>query len=456
MIFVHFFYPNHYMKKRFASFIICLMVLAAGCTETTDIGSNLINESDFPDTQVFDTITMQVNTIRVDSIQTAPPLTGIPYMLGKLNDPVTGSTAMGIFTQFVLPTNNINLGDSLRLDSIVLTLRYGNQTVYGQKDLPVSLTVYELTQEMLPGVTYYSNKSFAYNPNPIGYKNNFFFSPTDSVLLFNKKLKDVNGNDSLVYIKTEPHLRIRLANELGNRLLAQSGTFTFTDKNSFQQFFKGVYISASTNGNAVAFFDLLAARSRLSVYFSRGTLAPNLVIDFPIGTLSATNNYFVHDYAGSSVADVIAAPSPNSQTTAYVKGAAGLGFSLRFPYFDAFKDYAINKAELEFTALPNTFELYKLPSSLNLVSYDTINEQITRLITSTNVQEIDGPNGEKLNQYKLIFSFYAQQKLNGLIPDAIEKVLVDLQRTNPNIAVIGGPEHPDYPMKFRIYGTKLQ
>ena len=106
--------------------------------------------------------------------------------------------------------------------------------------------------------------------------------------------------------------------------------------------------------------------------------------------------------------------------------------------------------------LPNSFERYELPGTLALVTYDTTTNKITRSITTAVLAEEDGVNGEKLSKYKFVFSFYTQQKITGVVQNAIEQALVELQRSNPNRLVIGGPEHPQYPMKFSLICTQLQ
>lgn len=443
------------MKKLFPVLAACAVFCIAGCTDSTTIGGDLIDEDLFPNSFVIDTLTMQVSTFTADSIQTAPPLSGVPYLLGALNDDECGTSGLNLFTQIIPRTNNINLGDSLKLDSVVLSLDYSGTALYGQAGATASISVYELTEPMTAGIVYYSNKQFAYNPAPLGYLSNTLFTPADSVTLFNKIETDQNGNDSLTYYKAEPHLRIRLSQDFGNRLLSQSGTINLADKNSFQQYFKGFYISAASSGNTVAYIDMFGAFSKLTLYYSQGS-NKNRTLDFPVSSLSAMTNFFKHSYTGSAVGTALSATEPNGQETVYLQGAAGLGFKIDFPYLNTLQGYAVNKAELEFTALPNTFELYKLPNTLEIMSFDTVENIRKRIITSAVLTEEDGPNGEKLSKYKFVFSFYTQQKIIGDVVNAVEHVFLDFQRSNPNRIILGGPQHPQYPMKFRLVCTKLQ
>lgn len=443
------------MKKLLPFLTAWAVFCFNACTETTPIGADLIDDNEFPDSFVIDTVDMEVNTFTADSIQTAPPLSGVPYLLGAVNDDACGAAGMHIFTQIVPQTNNINLGDSLQLDSVVLQLDYAGTTLYGQSGAPASVTVYELTEPIVPATVYYSNKKFACNQVPLGYLANTIFSPADSVTIFNKVETDQNGADSLTYLKAPPHLRIKLSQDFGNRLLAQSGTINLADKNSFQQFFKGFYIAAASNGNSVAYIDMFGTYSRLTLYYRQGSIK-NRVLNFPIGALSAMTNYFTHNYTGSAAGTAMASVKPNGQETAYLQGAAGLGFSVNLLGLEAYQDFAVNKAELEFTALPDTYELYKLPNTLEIMSFDTVDNVYNRIITSAVVEEETNPDGEVLSKYKFVFNFYAQQKINGDVVNAIEHIFLDFQRSNPNRIILGGPQHPLYPMKLRLICTKLQ
>lgn len=443
------------MKSLLTGVFLLFLLFVNSCTKTTTIGGDLFNDDAFPESITIDTLTIEANTFISDSISTAPPVSGIPYLLGAVNDEIAGKTQAGIFSQLIIPTNNINLGDSLVLDSIVLTLRYFNKSVYGDADAPTGLTVFELTESMQAGNVYYSNKQFGFNPLPIGYLTDYYLAPSDSVTIFSKLLKDQNDQDSLVFVKTEPHIRIPLSRDFGNRILSQSGTINLSDNSNFRQYFKGLYISPSSSNNGIAYIDMLASRTRLTIYYSQGS-RKNLTLDLPVSALSAVSNYFKHDYSNTQVKTSMEQPKPNGQEIVYLKGAAGLGFSLNFPYLTNLNNYAVNKAELEMTVIPNSFELFQLPTTLALVTYDTTTNKILRSITTAVLTEEDGLNGEKLNKFKFVFSFYTQQKINGIVQDAIEQVFTELQRSNPNRIMIGGPNHPEYPMKFTLICTELQ
>jgi hypothetical protein len=76
-----------------------------------------------------------------DSIKTSSLFNNL---IGNMYDPVFGKTYASVFTEFRLPTTNIDLGltDTLFIDSVVLTLSYAN--TYGYEDVPQSFSVYVL------------------------------------------------------------------------------------------------------------------------------------------------------------------------------------------------------------------------------------------------------------------------------------------------------------------------
>ncbi len=71
-----------------------------------------------------------------------------------------------------------------------------------------------------------------------------------------------------------PHLRIKLSDELGNRLLSQIGDIAFQNDKNFQQFFKGLYILPTNTNNTIAFFDIISEQSKMTLYYTTDAGGP--------------------------------------------------------------------------------------------------------------------------------------------------------------------------------------
>ena len=338
-----------YLAKMYLAFLILCGSIA--CNESTDIGSNLINSNDLNNIFQTDTFTLQLSTIESDTIRTAPMIDfesnlARYYAVGSLNDEVFGQTTANAYLQLRLAGSDIDFGAGAILDSVVLVLKYENNALYGDTAATTSFYVHEMTEDFVADSIYYSDQTFAYDETLLGEKLNFVHQPNDS-LTVNFIFLDQNGEDSLATRRVEPHFRMRLNDELGQRLLAQSGTENFADDESFTDYFKGLYITADPNSNVMAHFNVLESLSSLVLYYSTDSLAGQ-AFAFRINSESAAVNHYTHDYSGTIIPDILASEQPNAQELGYLQGMGGLGLKLEMPYANALKNAAINKAELKF------------------------------------------------------------------------------------------------------------
>ena len=206
-----------------------------------------------------DTFSIVTSLVKEDSIRTDVSSLNL---LGLFNDPVFGLSSASFFTQVTLNGLNVDFGTGAVLDSAVLTMAYSN--LYGDTASPMSINVFEVTQQMSPDDAYYSNQKLTYNSTPI-------VSTT-----FTPKL-----NDS-VYVTFDstnkaPHLRINLGNTFGNKIMAESGTANLANNSSFTQFFKGFYItttdsvqntSLAPGQGSIVYFNMNSSLSTLTLYYN--------------------------------------------------------------------------------------------------------------------------------------------------------------------------------------------
>jgi len=467
-------FPTSYIKTAVMAMALAVVIAHTACSDSTSLGTNLITDEEFPNSLVTDTFSLVVNTIPSDSVSTSPIFDVVnnfarTYLLGTLNDPELGTANASIYTQIRLPNNDLDLGDDLKLDSAVLVLTHSDiNTIYGDSTSTLTVSVHEVLEDMQPFTTYYSNQRFAYNPIPIGQKQDFSFrssySTTDTTeinLITNPDVEvDVTVNDSVGYVITTRNsvnsLRIPLNSSFGNRLLAQSGTLNFDNRENFLQYFKGLYIQAhnTASANAIAKFNLVTSNTRLILYYQQGDIE-ELSIDFLINQNVAAINAFTHNYANSPIEQILAQDSPNGQETAYLQAMQGLGIQIDVPYLKNLGKVSINKAELSFTVIPTTANLYFPPNDLLLLGTDIeMPENLLAIATAPlSFEENDGLN---LESYTIVLNNYAQDKLEGLADTRVEQIFVNAQSINPNRAIVGGPNHPEYPMKLKIYYTPIE
>jgi len=153
-----------------------LAMVLPSCTEKNVVGVDVLPNQSGLNTTFTDTVTIISNTVKEDSLRTDTLFS--KHLLGNYNDPVFGKSQASIYTQVLLPTNNVNFGDSLKLDSIVLTLAYNG--FYGDTSIPQTVEVYELNEDLSVGNEYYSDQDFIIKPTLLGSKT-FVPNLTDSV-----------------------------------------------------------------------------------------------------------------------------------------------------------------------------------------------------------------------------------------------------------------------------------
>ena len=171
---------------------------------------------------------LKLSTISEDSLRSDEVST---LLLGCINDPVFGINRGSFATQFMLPFNNLDIGnsDSLIVDSVVLGLSYSGN--YGNNQ-PMNISVYEIKESIHKDSVFFSNYVLSYDQNNLILNPNCNINLQDSILI---------GGE----IKA-PHLRLRLDNSVGDKILDASGTSVMENNAQFVEFFKGLYISSSS------------------------------------------------------------------------------------------------------------------------------------------------------------------------------------------------------------------
>lgn len=446
------------MKPYHFLLLLSMLCGIAACDEPTSIGSDLVGEDLF-DFEVADTFTVKLLPASRDSLPTAPSRISIggseinrPYLLGNINDPVFGKAQASIYTEIQLASNDLQLStqNDLQLDSLVLTLAYSLRTPYGDMDEPLSLNVYEVTENIQANTFYYNDPQFAFNPIPIGQSQNITFN-TDSVVINTQDFNDDNEKVDTSFTLA-PQLRIRLDDALGLALLGQSGTTTFQNNENFQQFFRGLYIAPAQQGDAIAYFNLLSGNSALTLYYTRDTLACQAVV-FPISnTIAIVNNYTI-DQSGTVVANTA---TTVEQETAYLQAISGTGIDLAFPHIANLQDIAINKAELEFFILPNTTDTYIMPDGFTLIKEASeINPALT-IFSQHTTDDTLMVDGQQVFRHSVGISNTIQDLIDNATNEEIFHLDIALSFMRTERAIIGGPQHPDFPMKLRIHYTHLE
>jgi hypothetical protein len=458
-----------YSSRALRLFFLLLSGLAFSCNEPTSLGRDLIGDGDLL-TALTDTFTIRTYTVASDSTYSANL---ISHALGSDDDAVFGRSTAGMFTQFVLPTNNLDFTPDTGsvvyvFDSLVLSLSLNS--FYGDTTVPQSFSVYRVTEDLEPNTVYNSDRRFSTDPVRIGGLSGLLPRPRDSVL--------VGGQVQ------PPQLRIPLDPSFGLQLFGLAGQPELANDTSFQNWLQGLFIVPDTlAGFGRGFFQVnpRGPLSRLNLHYRAvgSTNTDTSLVVFPIGSTSVTVGHYTQQYAGSEAAPQLCGGN-SSDSLCYISGLGGLAMRIEIPHLKNLGNVAINRATLRFalTGGSGSDSVFSPPGLCYLLATDSVCLKsfiFIRRIDETYWSVLDqfesathyggqrdkvnaGPGLPRVDGYEFNLTRQFQRILNGeaenegfvLVPFPYFRI--------PNRAVIAGIQHPDerLRMKLEILYTEIE
>jgi hypothetical protein len=318
------------MTKHIRTFYCCALIFIFSCTDPNLIGLEVQPPSDGISVELTSANNnLKLSTISEDSLRSDE---ASALLLGySTNDNIFGDSWASFATQFQLPFNNIDVGnsDSLTIDSVILALGYTG--IYGEENQNFYITVEEISESIYKDSVYYSNHIVEYS-NLLASLPNITFNTKDSV--------SVGG------VMNAPHFRVPLNNSLGERILAASGSPDLEDNTQFMEFFKGIYVGATATGEGtIAYLSPTSSNSKLTVYY-HSTNVDGLSLDFSLSGDAASVNLFNEKNMPQLV------EGADTANNTYVQSMAGYKTVIEVQHLDTlktfFKNKAINRVNLDF------------------------------------------------------------------------------------------------------------
>ncbi len=422
-------------KYFFLSFSI-FTLLIQGCKEPDAVGLDVLPDSDRLDMVFTDTITLQTKTVREDSLRT-DELT--LQLLGSISDPVFGQHEAAIFSQVVLE-GIPSFSGAAQADSLVLSILYSGY--YGDTNYSQTLQVYRLTEDLFTDSAYYSTDAFSFDPSPIA---THIHTPRPNTPV-------VVGTDTV-----SARMRIRLNQTLADSILALEGQQAITSNSNWVDYFKGIHlvtnpVAAGTAGN-LSYLNFTG--SKMILYY-RDTSGTAKTYSFSLAAARSTR--FSHDYTGSPVALQLS-DSSALDSLCYVQALSGVKSKVSLPFLKHLTDSGsiiINKAELEISVQANGTETYAPPSQLLLLA---INEKGEPYFPDDYFEQISGYYGggydSETKRYKFNIARQLQKYLDGRAGNYGFYIVPSGSSIQGNRAVLGSPLNASYPMKLKLYYTKI-
>lgn len=329
------------LKTNINRFILAIILTAivAACTKEPDrVGTDVIPPSDRLPFGLDTTIVIEAWSVLEDSVRTDETSQNI---LGSYWDPYFGITTASIYTQLRLPFTGHSFGNSVVVDSAVLTLAL--RGAYGDSTSVQTIRIHELLDSINYDSTYYSNRVLAFDAFPLTTKS-LIARPYDSVMI-----------DTVKYA---PHLRFRLdqsAPAFIQKIITAPAS-ALSNNTEFLKYLKGLYITAEMPTNSgkgtLMYINLEAALSELVIYYGNSDSAAQS-FSLVINSASARfNNFNHHGYVHADPVfrqQVINKDTLLGRQYLYLQAMGGVKTFLRIPdlsLLDNNRKVAINEARL--------------------------------------------------------------------------------------------------------------
>ncbi|WP_298653248.1 DUF4270 domain-containing protein [uncultured Proteiniphilum sp.] len=351
-------------KSLYRVFVIAFIaLLTVSCNDTLDqVGFTIQPGQDRLKVEI-DTLELQANTIRVDSIfsKTQYPV------LGEYTDPIFGTIKSGYIGEFYF-AEGTGFEEDASIDSVRVQLAY--TTMMGDSLSPMGLSVYEVTKS-LKGISVYSNvdpTEYADMSAPLGTQT---FTGKNSTY---RTETTTSGSSVTVY-----EINVKLPNALGEKFLTEykkAGHGQLTDADNFRKFFPGLYFTTDFGKSTILSVSLTSLLVHYKYNDEDGSSAGKDTIRTSAMRLNITPEVTQINHIQNKNDQLL---EPNSEYT-YVKSPAGVITEVTFPFSqmnDKLKSQALNLANFTVYAIPDADEetMVKLspPTYLLLVNKDSLN-----------------------------------------------------------------------------------
>ncbi|QQR84845.1 MAG: DUF4270 family protein [Flavobacteriales bacterium] len=427
------------------------MALSACRKPEDNIGLDLIPGDAQLGTLTTDTATIVAYTLTDTAVRTSGLTRNV---LGSYVDRQFGTLTCGMAVHLRLTSNNVTSAHNSALvpDSLVLSLVYdGGAPLYGNAH-PQVFVVRELAERLSTDSTFHSDD----RPATIG--TDLSWAPGASITP-QPLVKPIIDGDTLA-----AQLRIRLSDELAQRLLSAWGTNDLADNDKFLDFFHGLAISAKDEtvpgkGGLLNFL-LEGGLSRMTLYYRDNTPGSEdtLSYDFAINSNSLRYTFVERDF--STATDLrlqnCLQDSTLGNAVNFLQTFGGTRVALRLPHVARFPEAgldALAKAEL-IIPIAEDYPVELPPQQLNFVfRKNDAGQDVNLPDFASGIGQYGGVFNSTNKEYRFNITRYMQGLLTGEYENTGIDLIAGFNGVTGNRAVLAGPGHSDRPMQLRLTFT---
>lgn len=448
------------LKFRFPIYFVLFFVLISCEPDENKLGINLFPPSDsilvYTDTLYnLETHLVESNPV-LSSVNITSPSATRTFLLGTLQDSITGISKAEIVTQMALTTPG-NFGTDPLLDSITLKLHCTD--IVGDT-ANMRILIHEFTGDISIENNYYSNYDVTGLYDPVPLVDEVKLIKADTIYEF-----IIDNQDFLDRI---------------GQAIKDSSMYNL---DSFQNAFKGLYITTEqeVGSNTMAKIGLTNSGSRFGFEYVHDSVDIDSVTIDSWGTyyfnfsqyFSQKLSIFHHDFSGTELEQIIDNPDVRSPIL-YVQGMAGVNVEIAIPEFEdyitKFQDgerISINGARLVFEVVPDSISGIstddypaklmverQISDSTSQVVYDyvTNGSNFGNLSRSNSVSAFLPP----LYQYKFNLGLHYQTVLSGDIEHNNLILSLDESVISPKIIKLWSNDSDHYgSLRLELIYTKF-
>lgn len=438
---------------KISLFALFTGLLLFRCNDPAILGSDLLKEDEI-NLNYVDTFRLTARTLPDTGVITYDRTISISFNqlpMGRFDDPVFGTVDARIYAQFLKSffEDRPDFKNAV-LDSAMLYLALDTITPpYGKEaNQKHDLEVYPMLESISTTRRYRSGSySFNHDPMTVGRLNDYFPDPK-------KRVTVIEPEDTFSY---DPNVAFRLDEAYGQYIMGLDSLWYNSDS-IFLANVHGLMFSQANANQRMVHYWLNSAYSRLQIFYTVGTQAKIYRYPFQV---SPRIPFWQHDYS-PIIQEALTTPEIGNQMI-FLQSLSGLKAKIEFPTLKLPPGVIINKAELEVTALSlpgDDLAVFTPPGQLGLLRYDDAGNEVfisdqgslddfTLLGGTLITKTVDGVS---LNTYTMNISNHIQEIILGKQqPEVYLAIFPRSERLSR--VVLGGPQHPQYPMKLRISYT---
>ena len=322
--------------------MMVVVVFFTACKkELNELGSQLIVTDDLELFSLNDQ-EIKISVVKEDSLRS---LNYSKSYIGSINDPYFGNTTASLYTEFRIPSTDVDFGVSAQADSIVLSLDIVGY--YGDTLSPLTINVMEMLETIDTSIDIYSFDDFDIDPQPLN-------DPQ-------QELQSIVNSE----------LNVTLSSSFAQHFL-DADSSNFADNEAFQSFFSGLYITADQglDNGLLLELDLLNENSKLTLFYHNET-SDSLSYDFQINSNADRMTNWSNDYSDTEIESAI---NMDYVSQGYVQGGVGLRTYIELPDINSLKDsnYVFHSAELIIPYISTEVDsIFYSPSKLGLAAVNS-------------------------------------------------------------------------------------